>query len=78
MLLFALGQIGSPEAASTLLKFFASSVHTVRAAAVEALGKLQVPALTKPVLEILEKDPSPFVGGFVGEGRLDSGWNEFS
>ena len=61
MLLFALGQIGNPEAGATLTKFFASSVDDVRAAAVEAAGKLSDQALAGPIIEMLENDRSPLV-----------------
>ena len=61
MLLFALGQIGDARAGSTVLKFFASDVETVRAAALEAAGKLKDPSLTSPVMARLIGDASPLV-----------------
>lgn len=59
-MLFALGQINSPKASPTIIKFFASSIETVRASAVEAAGKVGDLSLTPPLIERL-KDPSPYV-----------------
>ncbi|MBU0755454.1 MAG: HEAT repeat domain-containing protein [Planctomycetes bacterium] len=57
-LLFALGQIGSDRASDTVLKFFASRIEGVRAAAVEAAGKIGDGTLTNMILDRLREDRS--------------------
>lgn len=57
-LLFALGQIGNDRASDAVLKFFASRIDGVRAAAVEAAGKLGNGSLIDPIIERLLEDGS--------------------
>ncbi|MBL8841117.1 MAG: peptidylprolyl isomerase [Planctomycetes bacterium] len=70
-LLFALGQIGAPEAADVVLRFLDAPEVAVRARAVEALGKLGSPELA-PNLVARLGDPTAEVRGaaLLGLARL--------
>ncbi len=61
MLLFALGQIGSRDAIPILESYFDFDRYILRAAAVEAAGKLKEPGLTMLIVARLREDRRPLV-----------------
>jgi len=61
MLLFALGQIGDRTALPVLQVFLTHSTESIRAAAMEAAGKLKDPGVTGAVVARLKEDESPRV-----------------
>ena len=63
MLIFALGQIGSRNSLALLKVFLYHGNDAIRAAAVDAVGKIRDPSMTGELAGILKNDPSPRVRG---------------
>jgi len=65
MLIFAIGQIGSRNSLALLQVFLYHGNEAIRAAAVNAVGKVRDPSMTTELTNILKNDPSPQVRGEV-------------
>lgn len=63
MLIFALGQIGDRSSLALLKVFLYHGNNAIRAAAVEAVGKIRDPSMTNEIAQILKNDPTPQVRG---------------